>query len=133
MVGRDIGILVLRLGAGSLILFLHGLPKLMSFTEKMDSFPDPFVEPFGFGIGSAASMSLVIFAEFFCSCAVILGLWTRWATVPLITTMGVAGFIFHANDPWSVKERALLFFVLFLGLFFLNSGRYSLDRLIAKL
>ena len=127
MVGRDMGILILRLGAGSLMLFLHGLPKLMSFTEKMDSFPDPL------GVGSAASMSLVIFAEFFCSCAVILGLWTRWATVPLITTMGVAGFLFHANDPWSVKERSLLFFVLFLGLFFLNSGRYSVDRLIAKL
>ena len=127
MVSRDIGLLILRVGSGSLILFLHGLPKLMSFTEKMDAFPDPI------GLGSAASMSLVIFAEFFCSCAVILGLWTRWATLPLITTMGVAGFIFHTNDLWSTKELAIVYFVLFLSLFFLNGGRYSLDRLIAKI
>ena len=127
MVGRDIGILILRVGCGGLMLLLHGLPKLMSFTDKMDSFPDPL------GIGSAASMSLVIFAEFFCSCAVILGLWTRWAIVPLVTTMGVAGFIFHRNDLWSAKELSILYFVLFLGLLFLNSGRYSLDRVITRL
>ena len=127
MVGRDIGLLILRVGCGSMMLLLHGLPKLMSFTERMDSFPDPL------GLGSAASMSLVIFAEFFCSCAVILGLWVRWATLPIITTMGVAGFIFHANDLWSTKELPILYFVLFLALFCLNGGRYSLDRLIAKI
>ena len=127
MVSRDIGLLILRVGCGGLMLFLHGLPKLMSFTEKMESFPDPL------GIGSAATMSLVIFAEFFCSCAIILGLWTRWAALPIITSMGVAGFLFHINDPWSVKELAILYFVLFLGLLCLNGGRYSLDRLIAKI
>ena len=123
---KDIGLLILRVGSGSLMLFLHGWGKLVSFTDRMDTFPDPI------GIGSMATLAFAIFAEFFCACAVILGLCTRWAVVPLVTTMGVAAFVFHASDPWSQKEKALLFFVVFLALFFLDGGKYSLDQLIKK-
>lgn len=126
MISKDIGLLILRIGCGGLMLSLHGLPKLLSFTDRVDSFPDPL------GLGSPATLSLAVFAEFFCSCAVVLGLWTRWVTLPIIATMGVAAFIFHASDPWSQKELPILFFVSFLALFFLNGGRYSLDRLIFK-
>ena len=123
---KDIGLLILRLGAGSLMLCLHGWGKLSTFTDKMDTFPDPL------GIGSMATLTLAVFAEFFCSCAVILGLCTRWAAIPLMATMGVAAFIVHASDPWTQKEKALLFFIIFLTLFFLNGGKYSLDQMIKK-
>lgn len=122
---RDIGLLIFRLGVGGLMAS-HGWPKLMSFTERMDTFPDPI------GLGSPTSLALATFAEFFCSIAVILGLWTRWAALPILTTMGVAAFIFHANDPWSAKELPVLFFISFLSLFFLGGGRFSLDRMFFK-
>lgn len=118
---RDIGLLVLRIGFGGLMMS-HGLPKLMSFSEKMDTFPDPL------GLGSPISLALVTFAEFFCSLAVVLGFLTRWAAVPIIIAMGVAAFMFHANDPWSAKELSVVFFTAFLAIMCLGGGRYSLDR-----
>ena len=57
---------------------------------------------------------------------------TRWAVIPLVIFFVVAGFIQHADDPWSRKELAFLFLVAFLPLLFTGPGRYSLDALIAK-
>ena len=37
----DLGVLVLRIGAGGTMLWQHGWPKLVHFTDKMDHFADP--------------------------------------------------------------------------------------------
>ena len=124
--GRDIGLLVLRIGVGAMMVFSHGLSKLVHFSEYSTRFSDPI------GLGSFWSLILVIFAEFFCATAVVLGLLTRLAVVPLMVTMAVATFIVHVNDPWSKKEFALLYFIPFLTLMFTGSGRFSLDALIRK-
>jgi putative oxidoreductase len=75
---------------------------------------------------------LTIFAEVFCSIAIILGLATRLVAIPLIITMSVAVFIIHADDPWQKKEFALLYLVPFLTLVFTGAGRFSLDAVIKK-
>ena len=89
---HQIGLLLLRLGAGSLMLS-HGYGKLTNFAAMSVKFSDPL------GIGSTASLSLAVFAEFFCSLGLIVGLATRLATIPLLTTMLMAIFVIHANDP----------------------------------
>lgn len=100
--------------------FSHGLPKLMRIGELSQSFPDPL------GLGSTLSVGLAIFAELFCSLAVMLGIGTRLAAVPVIITMLVAAFIIHAADPWAKKELALLYAVIFTTLFFTGAGRFRL-------
>ena len=117
---------VLRLGAGSLMLMSHGLDKLLHFSQKANNFANPF------GIGSTASLSLVIFAEFFCAVFIILGLFTRLAAIPLIINMGVALFIAHNGDFFGKGELAALFLAAFITLLFAGPGRFSLDRFIAK-
>src|SRR5687768_12721816 len=119
-------ILVLRVGAGSLMLMNHGLDKLMHFSQKAGGFADPF------GIGSTASLSLTVFAEFFCSVFIILGLFTRLACIPLVINMAVALFIAHQGDFFGKGELAGLFLVCFVTLLFAGPGRVSLDRFLVK-
>lgn len=122
----DLGLLLLRIGIASLMLFGHGFEKLVGFSEKAVHFPDPL------GVGSAISLGLTVFAEFFCSIAILFGFFTRYATIPLIITMLVAILIIHGDDPWSKKEFATLYLVPYVALLFAGSGRYSIDFKLFK-
>src|SRR6476661_2970765 len=93
-------VLVLRVGAGSLLMIQHGLDKLMHFAQKAPKFADPF------HIGHTTSLSLVVFAEFFCAAFIILGLFTRLACIPLIIAMSVALFFAHKGEILGDGEAA---------------------------
>ncbi len=117
---------VLRVGAGSLMMMDHGLDKLMNFAQKAPRFADPF------NIGTTTSLSLVVFAEFFCAAFIILGLFTRLATIPLIIAMGVALFFAHKGEFFGQGESAGLYLVCFIAILFFGPGKISLDKLIGK-
>src|SRR4051812_42469201 len=118
---NDLVYLLLRVSVGSMMFFGHGLPKLMAFNEKAQTFADPL------GVGHMASLVLAIFAEVFCAAAVALGLLTRLSAIPLVINMAVAVLIVHAQDPWSKKELALLYLIPFLCIAVTGGGRWSLD------
>jgi putative oxidoreductase len=122
----SIATLLLRVGAGALMLVNHGLDKLMHFAEKSGRFADPF------GIGSTTSLSLTVFAEFFCAAFIILGLFTRLAAVPLVIAMSVALFYAHKGQFFGDGESAALFLTAFLAILLLGPGKASLDRFIGK-
>lgn len=123
----SVGLLVLRLGAGGLLFYGHGWGKVTKFAERAPKFADPI------GLGPETSFALVVFAEVFCATAVMLGLGTRLATVPIIIFTAVAVFVQHAADPFADKEKALLFAVPMLALMLTGGGRYSLDAVIGRL
>lgn len=108
------------------MLFGHGLPKLLGLIAGRTDFADPI------GLGPLPSLLLAVFAEFLCSLALILGVKTRWATVPLLVTMAVAALVHHTGDPWARKELAVLYAVAFLCLLLTGPGRYSWDELPAR-
>lgn len=117
-------LLILRLSAGGFML-THGYPKLLRLFDSGEiKFGDPI------GIGPVASLVLTVFAEFFCSILVGLGLFTRLATVPLIITMLVAAFIAHGEDPFSRKELALMYVLVYVTLLVFGGGKYTVDNLI---
>jgi len=118
----DGALLILRLFVGFMMLLGHGGEKLLNFSDKVTHFPDPL------GFGSGLSLVLVIFAEFFCSLAIVFGVLTRLATIPLIISTLVAGFFVHGNDPWARQELAVIYLVCYLVLFFAGPGRYSIDN-----
>lgn len=124
-ISKDIGIFILRVGA-ALMMLTHGWDKLSNYNAKLLSFSDPL------GIGSALSLQLAIFAEFFCAIFLAFGLLTRLSLVPLMITMMVAGFVAHAADPFPTKEKAFLFLLIFFVLFLLGPGKYSVDGQIKK-
>ena len=82
------------------------------------------------GLGEETSLMLVVFAEFLCALLLVVGLFTRLATIPLIFTMCVALFVVHIADPFSDKEASILYLVPYLVIFLLGPGKFSLDFLI---
>lgn len=121
-ISTDVGLLLVRLASGGLML-LHGAPKLFNFTSRMERFSDPL------GIGSTASLALVVFAEFFCAVFLIVGVFTRLALVPLLINMLVIVFVVHGSDPLKEKELAVFYLMSYAALFFAGPGKYSLDAM----
>ena len=107
-------------------MITHGWGKLSNFEAFSGGFPDPI------GIGSKLSLMLAIGAELFASIFLILGLLTRLSAVPLAFTMGVAFFVVHAADPFQTKELALVYLGVYIYLFLVGPGKYSLDRMLFK-
>ncbi len=123
---EDWGKLILRLGLGGFMLG-HGWPKLMKLLAGGEiAFADPI------GLGPTFSLVLAVFAEFVCAILLIIGYKTRWAAIPLIITMLVAGLIVHGDDPWGKKEFALLYAVGYIAIALLGAGKYSIDDRVGK-
>jgi len=123
---QDLGLLILRVSISLMMLIAHGWPKLAGFTEKAGKFPSVL------GMSSEISLTLAVFSEFFCSIALILGVLTRWVSVPLLITMLVAAFIIHGDDPFRKQEFALLYAFPYLTLILTGGGKFSIDALIFK-
>lgn len=121
----SIGISFFRLVIGVLML-THGFAKLSNFEMMSSQFPDIL------GIGSQWNLILVIFAEFGCSILLILGLFTRLSTIPLIITMLVAIFVAHAADPFTIKEMPVLYLTIYIFILIVGSGKLSVDYLLNK-
>lgn len=117
--------LILRIGFGFLMIPYHGYVKLVEFNERKDNFMDLL------GLGGSVSLGLAIFAEFFCSILLIFGLFTRLATIPLLTTMFVAFYV-HNWELFGQYELATAFFIGYLAILALGPGKFSLDYLIFK-
>ncbi len=58
------------------------------------------------GIGSTASLALVVFAEFFCGLFIVIGLFTRLAAIPLIIASCVVVFKAHNMATFLVRPKA---------------------------
>jgi putative oxidoreductase len=63
---------------------------------------------------------------------VILGFFTRFFLIPPIINMAVAAFIFHSADPFAVKEKAIMYLIVFVALFFTGPGKFSLQAVLKK-
>jgi putative oxidoreductase len=122
----DWGLLILRLSVGVLML-THGLPKLINFDLIVSD--GNFIPILG---SVTLGLALAVMAEFFMSFFLLAGFLTRLSTIPLIVTMLVAVFVAHANDPFDVKEHALLFLFPYITLLLAGPGRFSLDYFLGK-
>lgn len=108
-------------------MLAYGVEKWSHFSEIATTFPDPL------GIGSRFTLVLVIFAEVFCSVALIIGCLSRAALMVLIINMMVAAFIVHHGSPFATKELAIIYLFVYIILFIWGAGRYSLDGMIGEL
>lgn len=123
--GASAFLLALRIFFG-LLLMSHGIQKWAHFQELSISFPDPL------GVGSTLSLALAIFAELGCSMAFIIGFLYRLAMIPMIFTMSIAFFVIHANDPFSTKELAFIYLVVFILMYISGPGKFSVDYWLGK-
>lgn len=117
----DLGLLLLRLGAGLSLAFGHGLGKLpvsagfVAGTAEM-GFPLPAL------FAWAAALS-----EFVGGVLLAVGFMTRPAAFFVACTMATAFFLRHGG-AFGEGEKALLFLVAALALLASGAGRYAADR-----
>lgn len=120
----DWGLLFIRLACA--FMLLHGWGKLDDFYDGASEWPDPF------HVGPVFSKGLTVFAELFCTIFVVIGLFTRFALIPLIICMLVIVLVVHNGDPLGDKESALIYLLMYLSLLVAGPGKYSLDRMLRK-
>jgi putative oxidoreductase len=121
----NVAMLVLRLGVGVLML-KHGYEKLTNFEDTAQNMPNLF------GMGLKVSGVLIIFAEFFCSLFLIIGLFTRLSSIPLIIAMLVALFKVHHGAIFGNGETVTLYLAGYVALLLLGPGKISADNLLGK-
>lgn len=116
-------ILLLRVALGTQMLLGHGWGKLMSFSEKAATFPDPL------GVGHTTSMALAVFGEVVCMGLLIVGAFTRLAALSGAVTMAVAFFLVHGGKLSGTNsgEMAFLYLVGFIAIFLTGPGLFALD------
>ena len=116
---------LLRIGFGILMMY-HGYDKLVKFAELKSHFMN-FM-----GMGSTMSLVLVVFAEFFCAMFIVLGLFTRLATLPLIICMAVALGKAHNWDFAGDGSSAALYLCGYISILLLGPGKASVDGIAGK-
>ena len=121
----NLALLILRVGA-SVLMINHGYDKLVHFQQYAANFMS-FL-----GLGGTFSLALVVFAEFFCSIFIILGLFTRLAAIPLIINMVMAVWKGHNMDIFGDGEHGSLFFLIYVAILLVGPGRISVDGMINK-
>lgn len=116
--------LILRLGFG-ILMIPHGWGKLQNFSaysEKFISF---------MGLGSSFSLALCIFAELICSALLMIGLFSRFATIPLLITTFVI-MNFHNWILFGDYDLVPAFMLGYFSILILGPGKYSLDHFLSK-
>ena len=118
----DSATLFMRIFVGAM-MFTHGIGKLQNYNAIVNSFPDPL------GISSAASFTLITLAEVGCSVLIIMGLFTRLATLPLIFGMYVATFLAFPDKSFAEGELSFVYMGIYIMLLISGGGKYALDAL----
>ena len=117
----DFGLLLMRVGF-SAGMMTHGYGKFLKVIQGNFEFGDPI------GIGPTFSLILAAIGEFIAPILIILGWKTRLVTIFPTLTMLVAITIAHDGDPFSRKEKAFVYLIAFLTLYFTGPGKYSLGK-----
>lgn len=117
------GLLFMRVMAALLLLFIHGLPKLLNWSTELQRIEDPF------GLGAPLTLGLAVFAEVVCPVLLILGVAARLACLPVLAVLLIALLVVHPD--WSLEQGqfAWLLVALYGGLALTGPGVFSLAGL----
>lgn len=121
----DSAVFFMRIFVGIMML-VHGIGKIDNYEMLFATFPDPL------GIGSAASLVLIIGAETVCSLLLIVGLFVRPAALVLAMGMFVASFLAVPGEPFVAHELSFVYMGIYIMLVIGGGMRYSLDRVFFR-
>jgi len=122
----NFALLSLRLFTGISMALAHGLGKIPpseGFINATANLGFPFPSFFGWAAGLSEFLGGILLA---------IGLFTRPAAFFLGFTMLVAAFMRHAADPFTGKEKALLYLAICIFLILTGSGKYGVDNIFRE-
>ena len=125
---KSLGLLILRLSIGTMLIH-HGYEK----TADIENFADAFVRPIGIPFPIIASY-IAAYSEIYGSWLVIAGLFTRFAALSIVGTIGVA--IYHAIVTAGFNIYLLELLILYMGgalcILCYGGGDFAIDRILRK-
>ena len=125
---KSFGLLILRLSIGTMLIH-HGYEK----TADIENFADAFVRPIVIPFPIIASY-IAAYSEIYGSWLVIAGLFTRFAALSIVGTIGVA--IYHAIVTAGFNIYLLELLILYMGgalcILCYGGGDFAIDRLLRK-
>lgn len=122
----DVGLLVLRVVTGLALAFAHGMGKVppsAGFVGRVGEMGLPAPGLFAW---------LAALAEFGGGILLALGLLTRPAAFLVFGNFVIITLMAHAGDPFTDREKGVLFGAIALLYVLAGAGRYSLDALIHR-
>lgn len=114
----DWGLLFLRASGALLLLWVHGLPKLLGFSQELNLIEDPL------RLGAMPTLLLAIFAEVACPLLILSGTLVRLACLPILAVLLVSLLLVHPE--WSIAEGQFAWLLLSIFTTLLISGPGSL-------
>jgi len=119
---QDLGLLFLRISGALFLLWVHGLPKLLNYSEQLNLIEDPF------HLGANITLLLAIFAEVLCPLLIIAGVLVRLACLPILAVLLIALLVVHPE--WTLFEAQFgwLLLIIFTTLLISGPGRLVLGQ-----
>ena len=119
---QNLGLLFLRVSGALFLLWVHGLPKLLNYSEQLKLIEDPF------HLGAHVTLLLAIFAEVLCPLLIIVGVLVRLACLPILAVLLIAMVVVHPE--WSLFEGQFgwLLLIIFTSVLIAGPGRLSLGQ-----
>ncbi|MHA4979798.1 DoxX family protein [Pseudomonas extremorientalis] len=119
---QDLGLLFLRISGALFLLWVHGLPKLLNYSEQLNLIEDPF------HLGANITLLLAIFAEVLCPLLIIAGVLVRLACLPILAVLLIALLVVHPE--WTLFEGQFgwLLLIIFTTLLISGPGRLVLGQ-----
>jgi putative oxidoreductase len=126
---RDLGLLLLRVGIGIMFMY-HGFPKITAGQELWTNLGG-VLSDMGIGFAPTFFGFMAALSEFGGGLLLVLGLFTRPASIFLSITMVVAALMhLLGGDPFGDASHAIESAVVFISLFLIGPGKYSSDEIL---
>lgn len=115
------GLLFLRVAGSALLIAVHGLPKVLHYSQELTRIEDPF------HMGAAPTLLLAILSETLCPLLIALGVLTRLACLPIVATLLVAMLVVHPD--WSLADGQFgwMLLIIFTTVLIAGPGRFSIS------
>ncbi|AUG07127.1 DoxX family protein [Pseudomonas sp. S09G 359] len=122
---QALGLLFLRVSGALFLLWVHGLPKLLHYSEQLTLIEDPF------HLGANVTLLLAIFAEVLCPLLIITGVRVRLACLPILAVLLIAMVVVHPQ--WTLLEGQFgwLLLIIFTSVLIAGPGRLVLSQRFA--
>ena len=117
---------------GFLIVYLHGIPKLMGGPERWQRLGSSLTGSLGIEGVNIFFGFMAMMAETLGGLLILIGLYTRISASFLAFTMLVAFSGHLARDGFAGSEKPLLVLAYFVGLILSGAGTFSVDKLRRK-
>lgn len=122
---QDLGLLFLRASGALFLLWVHGLPKVLDYSEQLKLIEDPF------HLGAQVTLLLAIFAEVLCPVLIVAGVLVRLACLPILAVLLIAMVVVHPE--WTLFEGQFgwLLLIIFTSVLIAGPGRFTLGQRFA--